>query len=302
METSLVGTVLLVRIIAARNPGNAIFTFIGLIVGFGQLVTLVLLQTPINDQFKHWSTLVLFPFMHLSVQITAIIRENTDPWPSISAYICSNCTNLFLWTFLLSCFSLILTFSSFDRVKSYNRLSIFNSLCIPDAPLAVSALFCQWSSGESYWNATFSFATSMQWTVFSVIAPAIFLAGGNNTRFTSVNEYKDSYSEWGFVIKGELVAVIYFEHFASVWFTETPGLRVVLLVLMLYMFKKIQELYWPYRLREANIVAEDCFWTAILAVIWRWFQQQWILYLALLLPCRQLILLRSLFQSKDKQT
>lgn len=298
METGLCVTVLLVRVLAARSPGKPVCTFIGLIVGFVQLITLVLLLSPAGDQFKHWSMLISFPFLQLSMQITAFVRANLAPWPSFTAYLCSNCADLFLWTFLLSCFALLLTFSSFDRVKSYSRLSIFNSMCIPDAPLAVSALFCQWSSGESYWNATFSFATSMQWTVFSLIAPAIFMAGPNYTRFASSNEYKESFYEWEFMVKGELVAVVYFEHFASVWFQETPGLRVVLLVFMLYVFKKLQEIYWPYRLREANVVAEDCFWSAILVVVWRWFQQHWILYLAAL-PCRQLWLLRSIGHSKQ---
>jgi len=299
METGLGMTVLLVRILAARSPAKPICTFIGLIVGFAQLITLLLLLAPVNDQFKHWSMLLAFPFLQLSVQVTVFLRDNLAPWPSISAYLCTNCTDLFLWTFLLSCSALLLTFSTLNRAKSYSRLSVFNSICIPDAPLAVSALFCQWSSGESYWNATFSFATSMQWTVFSLIAPAIFLSGPNHARFLCENEYKDSFYEWEFMVKGELVAVVYFEHFASVWFQETPGLRVVLLVFMLYVFKKLQEIYWPYRLREANVVAEDCFWSAILAVVWRWVQQQWILYLAVLLPCRQLWLLRTLVRAKQ---
>lgn len=300
MDIGVCVGVLTTRILAARSPTIPLHTFIGLLVSFFQLLSLVLMPSGLGKDVKNWMLLLGFPFMHLSVRATNAFSTYLVPWAALEPYVCTNCKLLFLWTFLLSCTALFLTFSSFNKVTSFHRLSLFNSICMPDAPFAVSALFCQWSSGASYWNATFSFATSMQWTVFSLIAPAVFLANSYHSAFYTFNEYKENFFNWGFLIKGELVAVIYFEHFATVWFTETPGLRIVLLVLILYAFKKLQEVYWPYTLREANIVAEDCYWSAILAVLWRWFQRQWLLYAALLLPCRHLLLLRSLLPSKLK--
>ena len=292
MEVVVCAGVAAARVVLSSVQQGQIHTFVNLGIAHLQFLTLVLLISPVQSEWVETMTLVAFPTMHLTLKGTDWIGGLMDAPEWLSGMVCEGCGRLFLWTLLLSLLALLITFSSRDRRVSFQRLSVFNTLCLPDAVLAVSSVFCRWQSGLSYWHASFSFATAIQWTVFSLIAPAICFTNpvhwGN---FTST-VYKEPFKIWTYALRGEMVSIVFFQHFSEVWFKPTPGLTIVLLCLMLYTCMKVQEIYWPYISREANIVSEDCYFSVLLITLWKWFQVDWLFYLGLLFPLRQVVLLK----------
>lgn len=252
---------------------------------------LLILYSAYEPHLRPWMQVLfdlVFPVYNLSL---ALYPYTTLPLLSSLASSLQGCHTILSWNLVLVFFALLCTCACSCSTR-YELLTYFNLLVVPDTQLVVSRAFARYGRTQTQLQATFCFATSMEWALFSLMLPAIHLADSSysstySSKLIYGSDYRSGFSLWPMAVQSFQLLLVYVLHFTRIYFASLPGFTMVILLLLGYTYRQIQTGNWPYTLRVLNFMADDTALALELLVLWTRWRSEYLLIGAFVLPLRQ---------------